>query len=75
MRYIWAMKNAAALDRAISKAGGMRELARQMKITPQALSGWRLRGSIPHMRARQVSEITGIPIWELRPDVYKESDT
>jgi DNA-binding transcriptional regulator YdaS (Cro superfamily) len=69
------MENATALDRAIAAAGGMRKLARQMHITPQALSGWRLRGAIPHMRVRQVAEVTGIPIWELRPDVYKESDT
>jgi DNA-binding transcriptional regulator YdaS (Cro superfamily) len=69
------MENSAAIDRAIAAAGGMRELARRMHITPQALSGWRLRGSIPHMRVRQVAEITGIPIWELRPDIYTESDT
>jgi DNA-binding transcriptional regulator YdaS (Cro superfamily) len=67
------MENTTALDRAITAAGGLRELARQMHVTPQAVSGWRLRG-IPRKRASQVARVTGIPIWELRGDIYKESD-
>lgn len=57
-----------ALQRAIKQVGGTAELARQLKISSQAISQWR---RIPHGRVEDVSRITGIPADELRPDLAK----
>lgn len=39
-------------------------------VTPQILHGWRTRGQIPVSRVQQVAKATGIPLWEIRPDIY-----
>lgn len=54
--------------RAIESAGGSSALARQLKITPQAVSQW---PRVPAERVVEVERITGIPREELRPDLYR----
>lgn len=56
------------LERAIEAANGPAALARELGITSQAISQW---GRCPIDRARQISEITKIPLHELRPDVWE----
>lgn len=51
-------KAAAALKRAIQAAGSAAELARQLKITPQALSQWE---RVPPGRVEDVARITKVP--------------
>jgi DNA-binding transcriptional regulator YdaS (Cro superfamily) len=56
-----------AVDRAIKGASSSAALAAKLGVTRQALSQWR---RVPSMRARAVSEITGVPLHELRPDLW-----
>ena len=58
-----------ALERAKEVAGGAAGLSRKLNnaITPQAISQWR---KVPAERAMAVSEATGVPLHELRPDVF-----
>jgi DNA-binding transcriptional regulator YdaS (Cro superfamily) len=49
------------------RRGALSDLARHLGITPAAISHWR---QVPATRARAVSEFTGIPLHELRPDVF-----
>jgi transposase-like protein len=43
------------------------EIARALGITRQAITGWR---AVPAEWVRQLSDVTGIPPWKLRPDLY-----
>lgn len=54
---------------ALSAAGGATPMARELNITPQAVSQWK-RVPIEHVSA--VSRLTGIPRERLRPDVFEE---
>lgn len=56
-----------ACSRAVEIAGGPTALARRLHITPQAVSLW---GRVPIERVNAVSEITGIPAHDLRPDIF-----
>lgn len=61
-----------ACEQAKKIAGGPGALARAIeehgeKITPQAVSLWRL---VPPERVLMVEEITGISRHELRPDIF-----
>jgi DNA-binding transcriptional regulator YdaS (Cro superfamily) len=47
-------------------------LAALMGIVPSNISHWQRRGEIPWWWVQKVSEITGIPRWQLRPDMYEE---
>lgn len=53
----------------IRKVGSANELARQLGVTPQAISQWK---RIPLERASEIARITGIPRAELRPDIWGE---
>lgn len=66
-----------AFTNAIERAGSLAELCRRLSdvqgfppVTPQIFSGWRRRNQIPENRVWQVSYATGIPPWEIRPDLY-----
>ena len=58
-----------ALERAIGAAGGTKELARRIGITPQAVSQWK---RCPAQRAIDVERATGGEVrrQDLRPDFY-----
>lgn len=43
-------------------------IARCLGVKKQAVSGWQ---QVPATRVRSVSEITGIPAWRLRPDIFE----
>ena len=57
----------SVLERVIEAAKGQAALARLLGISSQAISQW---DRCPVERARQVSEITKIPLHELRPDLW-----
>jgi len=65
--------DAAALEEL--RAWGEREghnssaIARMLGIKRQAVSSWQ---RIPAERVRQVSQLTGIPAWRLRPDLFDQ---
>jgi DNA-binding transcriptional regulator YdaS (Cro superfamily) len=56
-----------ALKRAIVAAGKAETLASELGISPQALSQWE---TVPPLRVLDVERITGVPRYELRPDIY-----
>lgn len=56
-----------ALKRAIEKAGSARRLAHKLGITQQSLGEWT---RVPPRRVLAVERVTGVPRWELRPDLY-----
>ena len=57
----------AALDRVKTALGGNVGIASKLgDLTPQAVSQWR---RVPQGRVRKISELTGIPAKELRPDL------
>ena len=56
-----------ALERAISAAGGIGPLAKELGIKPQAVSQW---DEVPPLRVIAVERVTGVPRHELRPDLY-----
>lgn len=52
---------------------GMRRLiARELGIYPSAVSQW---GRVPAERVLDVERVTGIPRYELRPDLYPDAHT
>jgi DNA-binding transcriptional regulator YdaS (Cro superfamily) len=59
----------AAAQRAIAAAGGGARLASQIGVTRFAVQQW-LRAGIPAARLPAVERITGIPMRELRPDLW-----
>lgn len=58
----------SGLERAITAAGGTAKLATAIGITSQAISQW---ARVPVERARDVNAATGIPLHELRPDIWE----
>lgn len=60
------------LKRVLEVAGGPAALARALNIVPSAVTQWR---KIPPNRVPQISEITGIPRHELRPDLWEPPES
>lgn len=61
----------AGLDAALTKAGGGAALARALGVTKGAVQQWKQAG-IPASRVPAVARLTGIPMRELRPDLFDE---
>ncbi|WP_339416787.1 transcriptional regulator [Gluconobacter albidus] len=58
------------IDHAISQAGGVSRLAKEIGISPASVCGWRKRGLIPVGRIHAVERITGLGRETLRPDIF-----
>lgn len=58
----------AVIAFACEKAGGMAALARELGIKRQAIGQWT---EIPIRHVHKVNEVTGIPLTDLRPDVFR----
>ena len=56
--------------RAIAHAGGIREVARRLQVSHQAVHKWRIR--LPAERVLALEELAGFAVTrhELRPDLY-----
>jgi hypothetical protein len=50
-----------------SQSGKLADIGKELGISKQAISGWR---AVPAEWVRQLSDVTGIPPWRLRPDLY-----
>lgn len=57
----------ARVKKAVEAAGGVHSLASALGIRPPSIYSWR---DIPPRRVLRISEITGIPASELRPDIF-----
>src|SRR6516164_6593689 len=60
----------AAHDFRFSQWGHLSAIGKELGITKQAISGWQ---AIPAECVRKLSDLTGIPPWRLRPDLYDEA--
>lgn len=47
-------------------------LAAMLGVGPSTISHWQKRGEIPFWRVRDIERVTGIPRWELRPDIFED---
>jgi DNA-binding transcriptional regulator YdaS (Cro superfamily) len=56
-----------ALQQAIERVGGRRELARLLGISHQAIAHWR---RVPAERVLIIERLTGVTRHALRPDIY-----
>lgn len=59
-----------AIQRAIEKAGGVRQLADICGVRYQAVQQWQERGRPPVERVLTIERALGISREELRPDIY-----
>lgn len=66
------MENATldALARLKARYRTYSRAAEELGITRQALQDWRINGRVSHRKAAHVAQITGIPIEDLRPDLF-----
>jgi DNA-binding transcriptional regulator YdaS (Cro superfamily) len=53
------------IGKAIEIAGGQSAMARALGIKQQAVQQWYAAGFVPTPRAKQVSELTGVPVVHL----------
>lgn len=59
----------AGRDATVAAGGGPVMLARRLGISHVAVCKWR---RIPAERVMECEEITGVPCWKQRPDLYRE---
>ncbi len=66
------MDNVTPLDKAISRRGGIPNLASDLGVTRQAIYYWQ-RAGVPAIRAIEIERLTGVSRAELRPDLFGEA--
>lgn len=59
------------INEIIDCAGGLKRLADIVGVDHSTICGWRRRDRVPAVRARPISEKLGIPLQELRPDLWR----
>ena len=64
------------LERAIKNVGSVRELARRVGVTPQAVWLWRKGSAIAAERAMEIDRATGgeVSKSDIRPDLWPRED-
>lgn len=65
------MKTKSAIEKAIDIAGGVNALARAVGVKQPSVSRWKKVGVVGVDYVLDVSEFTGVPAYELRPDKPK----
>lgn len=59
-----------AVDEAERRLGSLKAVAKRLGITPQAIAQWPNRGpKAEHVPA--LEEMSGVPRYEIRPDIYE----
>lgn len=62
------MKRKSPIEKAIEIAGGVNALARAVGVKQPSVSRWKKVGVVGVDYVLDVSELTGVPAYELRPD-------
>jgi DNA-binding transcriptional regulator YdaS (Cro superfamily) len=65
----------SVVERAIEGGGGLQPFAEKCGVRYQAVQKWRRSGRVPAERVLSVEAISGVPRYELRPDIYPPSDS
>lgn len=60
----------SATKKAIKYSGGVTAVAEALDVTPQRVSNWNRRGSIPPTYVLSVEKLSGVSRHKLRPDIY-----
>ena len=68
--YNRGMAKTPALLKALTVAGSATALADKIGITRAAVSQWK---QVPAERVLEVERLTGVPRYELRPDIFGEA--
>jgi len=58
------------IDEIITRAGGVGKLAHLLGVTHSSVCDWRRSGRIPVRRAKAANELLGLPLHEMRPDIW-----
>jgi len=66
------MSSINGLKVAMRQAGGLRALARKIKIAPQSISQWLEKGEVPDRWLEPFRKATGVPPHKIRPDLYRD---
>lgn len=61
--------NTNPVELAVANLGSQQAIADVMEVGPMVVSQWKRRG-VAAKRAREFSEKTGVPIEQVRPDLY-----
>jgi hypothetical protein len=64
---------AVTIDEIAERAGGIGVLADMLGVHWSTVCGYKRtrRGLLPIHHARTVADVLDIPLWEIRPDVYR----
>ena len=54
----------------IQAGGGPTAVARALDVRQSVVSNWAIRNRIPAERVLEIERITGVPCWEIRPDIF-----
>lgn len=65
----------AALEKAISEAGGQTILANAIGKTQGHISKWLERGYVPPEMVLKIEKATGVSRHDLRPDIYPKGES
>lgn len=57
------------IEKAVQIAGGQQKLATMLGVKQQHVYSW-LKKRVPAERCRPIHEATGVPLAELRPDLF-----
>lgn len=70
------MNTISALERTIAIVGGRAVLARELKISHQAVSKWLRKQAVPPKQVLNLERLTEgrVTRYELRPDLYPRDD-
>ncbi len=60
----------AGIQSAIDQAGGIKQLAKQLGITSEAVRKWTAGWRVPAERVLEIERLTGVSRHDLRPDIY-----
>jgi hypothetical protein len=58
------------LNEAVQKLGTLAAVAKYCNIAPASLQDWSVTGVPPGLRCAQISILTGLELYEIRPDQY-----
>jgi len=65
------MRTMKKLSEKITELGGQSAFSKLVGVNPQSVWNWLNRDKqIPAEYVVRIEEITGIPCWEIRPDVF-----
>jgi hypothetical protein len=68
------VSGAGTIKRIVKSAGGQSALARRLHIRPQSIQSWIGYGRVPAERVLEVEDVTGVPRYVIRPDLYPRSE-